>query len=133
MQVIKFKRPPNFEKILSVFPMAANSGTIFAYLDIYVPSGHDLPASLIAHEAVHCQRQAEMGVDLWWDKYLTDPEFRYHEELLAHRAEWKHLSENGSRQVRRQALKETAKRLASPLYNKMVTLDQAKRDIQNAE
>lgn len=125
--------PPNFEEIAAVFPMAHNDGVIFAYGDtIFNPSGQALPQSLLDHEAVHCKRQIEMGVDAWWEKYLVDGEFRYNEELLAHRAEWQAVKADGSlsRPQRRDQLKQIAKRLSGPLYGRRVSFEQAKRDIK---
>lgn len=133
MTEIKAMRPPNFNAIVEVFPNAVNRGVIFAYAPyIYVPSGNKLPPQLIAHEEVHIRRQEKQGVENWWFAYLTDPAFRYEEELLAHRAEWEKLTEGANRQVKRAALKEIAKKLAAPLYNKMVTRAQAEEDIKNA-
>ena len=124
-------RPPNFEAILKVFPGAANEGVIFSYGDtIYSPDRAVLPPQLMAHEAVHGQRQLEIGVELWWDTYLVDLGFRYQEELLAHRVEYQELcARHPSRGERRAALRLVAKRLASPLYGRMVTLDKAMEDI----
>ena len=69
------------------------------------------------HEAVHGIRQKEFGVEDWWDRYIEDKAFRYHEEMLAHRAEYLSMIRDGSnRNMRRMALKQVAKRLASPLY-----------------
>lgn len=130
MEIIA-SRPPNFAAIVKVFPFAANYGVIFAYYpNIYVPSGRELPPQLIAHESVHIQRQKDMGVELWWDKYLADTAFRYNEELLAHQAEYKSLIENATcRQQRRSALKIVAKRLTSQLYGGLVSVKQAAIDI----
>ena len=127
VEIIKNKRPPNFMEILEFFPMAMGDGVIFAYGDeIYVPSGRDLPPELLAHELVHCERQKSYGLSAWWDRYLRDAEFRFHEELLAHQAEYQYLVANAaSRQLRRAALKQVARKLASPLYKRMVTVKQA--------
>lgn len=134
MQIEEIKdRPPNYTSIRAVFPAASNEGVIFAYGDkIYNPSGVKIPKEIIDHELVHCKRQIEMGVVLWWEKYLDDPAFRYYEEVLAHRAEYKSFcARQTSRNQRRTALKFIAKRLSSSLYGKIVTFDKAKEDILN--
>lgn len=125
--------PPNIAAIVKVFPMATNSGTIFAFGEfIYVPSGKELPPELMAHELVHCERQLKQGVDEWWAQYLVDPDFRYHEELLAHRAEYLKLCElYPTRHQRRYFLQHVAKKLAARLYGKMVTIQRASEDIRN--
>ena len=125
--------PPNIEKILQVFPAARKTGVIFAYGDVvFTPSGEELPPELIVHEEVHCKRQLQYpgGVEAWWDRYLTDASFRYIEELLAHRAEYRVLIQRAvNRNDRRACLNHVAKRLSSPLYGRVVTLDKAKKDI----
>lgn len=128
---IKTERPPNFDAISRRFPGARGHGVIFAYAPyIYAPHHKPdaLPPELIAHESVHIERQERMGVERWWAAYLVNDQFRYVEELLAHRAEYQHLS-TLSRQVRRSALKDVAKKLTAPLYGRMVNIEDAMRDL----
>ena len=130
-------RPPNFEAIAEVFPGAHADYVIFAYGDaIYTPNGQELPPELMAHELVHCRRQQAMGVEAWWDKYLTDGDFRYEEELLAHIAEFKSImskynyQDHAIARVRERALDHVAKKLAAPLYNGMVPVHKARAAIK---
>lgn len=111
-------RPPNFELILKAFPNAADDGVIFAYgPNVYNPSGRTIPPMLLAHEAVHQERQ-HLGADDWWESYIHNPEFRYNEELLAHVAEFKaQLARGLDRNLRAKLLQSTAQRLVAPLYN----------------
>lgn len=65
-----------------------SSGLVFAYYPyIHVYSGR-LSDDLVAHESVHLERQAQMGVEIWWDRYLNDEKFRFNEELLAYKAQY---------------------------------------------
>lgn len=124
---IKKSRPPNFSKIVDVFPMARGPTVIFAYAPhIYVPGGGILSQALLAHEGIHIQRQQLIGVEAWWDRYLVDPQFRWDEELLAHRREYQ-VMRNMARTEKAQqmALKEVGRKLASPLYGRMVSTEQA--------
>lgn len=132
--ICKGKRPPNYRAILEVFPGASRPGVIFAYDDtIYVPSGSDLPPSLIEHEKIHLFRQRKSGPDMWWHLYLTNPSFMYNEEVLAHAAEYKFIAANApSRQVRRSSLKMVSKRLSGGLYGAGITRTKAEADILNA-
>lgn len=125
-------RPPNFDVLMKAFPKAAGRDVIFAYApDIYIPSGSELPPQLLDHESVHIERQLIMGVEAWWEKYLVDAEFRYEEELLAHRAEYKKLCEMyPTRQQRKYFLRHVGKKLSAALYGKMVTERQAIQDIR---
>lgn len=124
-------RPPNFSRIIARFPMAQRQTVIFAYEPhIFAPTGKVSPA-IVAHEEVHIRRQKDIGVERWWDRYLSEAPFRYEEELLAHRAEYRYmLGENGSRQMRRSALKIVATKLAAPLYGGMVSVATAMRDLE---
>jgi hypothetical protein len=113
------ERPPNFEAIRIKFPKAEGYGVLTAYDGhIYNPSGIVVPPALIAHEEVHLNRQRDAGPTLWWERYLIDSEFRYHEELLAHVAEYECLAPSHSpdRNVRSALLMHTACRLTAALY-----------------
>lgn len=121
-------RPPNFTKIVAVFPQALKATTVFAYYpNIYVSGKPTLSDALFAHEKVHLRRQQvyEGGTEAWWDRYLVDRDFRLDEELKAHVVEYQFLSENGSRDQRRMALKQVAERLSSGLYRLGITPKQA--------
>lgn len=127
-------RPPNFKDIVAKFPMASNKGVIFAFNgSIYNPSNITVTPELMAHERVHCLRQGNKEAALeWWKQYLENPEFRYYEELLAHSQEYMTLADNASnRNQRRSALKSVSKKLASPLYGRMVSHKQASKQILN--
>lgn len=123
--------PPNIHAIAEVFPSAMRPGVIFAYgKNLFNPSGIEISPSLMEHEKLHGERQRMIGVELWWKRYLEEPQFRYEEELLAHRAEYRKASEGVNRQQRRHHLHHIAKRLASPLYGKIKTFEQCKKDIE---
>ncbi len=122
-QTIVFDYPPIFDRILEVFPKAKEPGVIFAWgQTIFNPSKVVIPAQLLAHEEVHGVRQLQLlgGVVDWWKQYLDDPKFRLAEEVQAHWAEYHALATLGNRHDRKAALKQTAKRLASPLYGQMI-------------
>ena len=117
--------PPNFDKIVAAFPGAAKP---MASTD----NSSAIPYFLRAHESVHQSRQLEKGVERWWDLYIADVNFRYHEELLGHAAEYQSQIRLGSRNLRRVLLKATAKRLTAPLYGYHVPMDQAITDLRDA-
>lgn len=126
-------RPPNFEVIQAAFPKAENPGVLFAYDgNIFNPSGIVVPPALIAHEEVHLHRQRDAGPIAWWDKYLTDSEFRYNEELLAHVAEFKTQRVTSDRNFGARLLMHTALRLVAPLYNYQPprSLQEAMKDLR---
>lgn len=130
---VKIERPPNFDRILEKFPKAGNLGVLFAYGEhIYNPSGIFIPQFLMAHEYRHCARQWQADPEAWWDKYLTDDEFRYGEELIAHVEEYLAQARGlKDRNARARLEMRTAARLIAPLYNYQPqrTLGQAIKDI----
>jgi hypothetical protein len=130
--MIIIDRPPNFEQIKAAFPKAESPGVLFAFDGaIYNPSGIVVPPALVAHENVHLTNQKHVGAEYWWEKYLTDSEFRYCEELLAHVAEFK-MQRTRDRNFVARLMVHTALRLVAPLYNYTppVSLQTAMRDLR---
>jgi tagatose-1,6-bisphosphate aldolase len=131
--VIIIDRPPNFNQIQYAFPKAHDHGVMFAYDgNIYNPSGNVIPPALISHEEVHILRQAGVGAQYWWDKYINDSEFRYNEELLAHVAEFKTQRVSNDRNFGARLMMYTALRLVAPLYNYQPprSLQEAMKDLR---
>jgi hypothetical protein len=131
-------RPPNYDEVVARFPVASRPGTLFAHGDtIYSPSGPSVSPELIAHEEVHATQQSMCvgGVAVWWARYLSEPRFRFDQEVPAHQAEYAWLCTNhdarGSRKTRRFWLSRLAKRLSGPLYGGLVTFAEARRLIKS--
>lgn len=131
MQII-YDFPPLFDEINIRFHIRGKP-VIFAWGDvIYNPSAIVVSPMLIEHETVHAKRQGN-DVEGWWRRYIDDDAFRLQEELLGHMAEYKFLtSRSSNRAERRRALKQTAKRLALPIYGYSLTTAQATKLLQKA-
>jgi hypothetical protein len=129
---IVHQRPPMFSEIAAAFPEAYQPGVIFAWGDvIYNPTGGPIEQELIAHEAVHGERQKAMGIEEWWHRYIAEPQFRVAEEIPAHRAEYRRYCQlQRDRDARARALHRMAIRLASDLYGQIITYMAAKRAIK---
>lgn len=132
--VVNYEWPPNIDQIAAVFPLAREPGILFSYGDrIYNPSGGVVHPALMAHEAVHGDRQLGLldadakpfGIEWWWKMYCTATAFRLDEEAKAHIEEYRWWKLNGNRHQRRAMLERIAMRLASPLYGNMITRHQA--------
>lgn len=122
--------PPLFSAIADALPGARSKGVIFSWGDeIYNPSGAEIPPQLLAHEAVHGIRQKAEGVEEWWRRYMTEPSFRLAEELPAHVAEYIAIMQMCSvnRKQRRAYLAQMSKRLAGPLYGRLMTVNRARK------
>lgn len=126
-------QPPIYAEIVKVFPSATLPGTVFCWGGtIYAPgTTRPIPKEIIVHERVHCMRQGD-DVEGWWRRYLADPAFRLEEEIPAHAAELIAMFEIYEPQwvsksnMRRTFTARVARRLASPLYGPMITLEAAK-------
>jgi hypothetical protein len=134
--IVRCERPPLFEEIDAAFHIKGRP-IIFAWgTTIFNPLGGRITPELMAHESVHGFRQ---GTDIegWWRRYIADETFRLEEEIPAHVAEYQEFCKrnvNGrARNNRRLYLHHVASRLASPLYGKMVSYDDARRIIKNAQ
>jgi hypothetical protein len=123
--------PPNYDEIKARF--AVRPTTIYAYGDtIYSPSTVDLPADLIAHEQVHfAQQKRAGGPDAWWRRYLDDPQFRLSQEVEAYRAQYQ-LLKAMPRADRRRRLAHICGLLASGMYGRLVTKEQARALVTGA-
>lgn len=117
--------PPNISFIQSVFPTTEE--TVFAYGNvIYSPQGEDLRPDLIYHEHVHRKQQAlHGGPELWWNQYLSEPEFRLAQEVEAYYEQWQFVRRYVNAKIGKQALQDFAYQLASPLYQLGITANQA--------
>ena len=131
--MIRIEQPPNFERILTAFPNADKKGVLFAYgNDIFNPSDIFIPDYLLAHEQQHSARQQDP--EAWWEKYITDDEFRYNEELIAHTEEYiAQIKTVNDSNARTKLCVVTATRLVAPLYNYQLprSLNQAIKDIRS--
>lgn len=123
--------PPNYLDIIKALPwVKGKNGIVYAWGDIlYNPSMAHITPWLEAHEGVHGERQ---GAEIlqWWDRYLTDPQWRLEEEIPAHRAEWKRYRKvTGSQAMKTRYLRKIADRLSGPLYGNLIDLPGAIKEI----
>lgn len=130
---IVIAEPPIIEEIVSVFPEARNFGVVFAWgSTIFNPSGGYVPPEIRAHEGIHYGQQTDEDATIraWWRKYLVDVDFRYSQELPAHRAEYRYwVQTHKDRNGRSRFLHHVAGKLASSLYGNMVSQSVARKAI----
>lgn len=130
VQRVVFEKPPLFAAIDAVFKVAGRPILFSWGRLIYNPMRVFVAPELMAHEAVHGERQ--VNVEAWWANYLISPQFRFDEELPAHRAEFKALCEihrpqwRSQRGMRRVMAAHVARKLAAPLYGSLISIEKAK-------
>lgn len=128
MRILK-TYPPNYRKIVAAIPaVKLKRSIIFTYGHaIYCPSGNtNLPDHLIAHEEVHAREQDRMGIDNWWEQYLTDVSFRLEQEILAYQRQYSVLA---NRDQRKKVLPHIVKDLSGAMYGHIIDKQTAKRRI----
>jgi hypothetical protein len=84
------EKPSIWDRLEKRFNVKWGGSLVVAYKDTIYHS-EPLPPDLIAHEAVHLARQ--QNPDEWWSRYLDDPKFRFGEELLAYREQYKFIKD----------------------------------------
>ena len=133
---VKKETPPNYIAIAKVFPNLELSTTLFCYGDtIYNPGGKDITPDLEIHEDTH-RKQQGLTPDLWWDKYLEDPQFRLSQEIEAYGAQYnfacKAIDEiRGTNRMKKWALEGMAKALSNSMYGNIITMAEAESKIRN--
>ena len=128
MKIVK-EYPPNIDKIREKFKL--HEGVIFTYGDtIYNPDGGFIDRALEIHEETHTKQQGN-NIEEWWDKYLTDDEFRLSQEVEAYRNKYKKMKSN-IKDVNKLnfRLDLIAKDLASEMYGSIVSYEEAKSLIE---
>jgi hypothetical protein len=119
-------KPPNWQRIADTFPVDWNSIIIAYYPNIHC--GVEVSNQKQAHEEIHLSRQRDLGVDLWWEYYLTNPSFRLNEEVEAYKVEVAWVKENiATRNQRRFLLDKIYSDLSGSVYGFICSYDEAKR------
>lgn len=124
--------PPNYEQINAAFHVDGLP-VVFTYGDtLYnVPKGYKLPDHLIVHESVHVRQQVDPAE--WWNRYITEPEFRVEQEIEAYGAQYRYFEEHfADRNARATFLFGLAKDLASPAYGSVIGFTRAQSRIRKA-
>lgn len=128
MKIVK-DYPPNFKEIDAAFGIRKTPGVVFTYGDtIYSPHHTMLPNDLVAHEEVHERQQADMGgPELWWERYLVDPQFRLDQEVEAYRTQLGYAKVHYNRARKRDLMRHVVKTLTSSIYGNIITKAEAER------
>ena len=97
---------------------------------IYAPGKTSVEDHFHAHEAIHSIQQGGDPAG-WWKTYIASPAFRLEQEIPAHKAEYEFRCKSMARKQRRWLLKETAIKLASPLYGSLISRGKAKAALRS--
>lgn len=125
--------PPSriYNACVKQFGVSFDDGVVFTYGDT-VHSKYPMSKDLEIHEGVHVKQQVDYGVVAWWDKYLTDEDFRLSQELEAYKAQYKWAKKNiKSRDDRAKLLTRIARDLSGTMYGNLLTYQEALVKIKN--
>jgi len=89
--IISSEKPPIYDKCCEVFGADNLEHAIFTYGDTVFNVQGDLSTQLLVHEEVHAKQQSKVGVENWWNKYLSSKTFRVNPEAEAYRAQYDYV------------------------------------------
>lgn len=121
--------PPNYEQIKKVFKL--HKGIMFAYGNkIYNPDNGGVDKPLLEHEKIHLKQQGN-NPKKWWDRYLTDNDFRLSQELEAYKRQYR-VAKNfyKSRDNVFTLLKNIARDLSGDMYGNIIDFSNAMKLIK---
>jgi len=125
--------PPNIDAIQDRFPAVAElmDRVVFTYApDIYAPV-ETLPPDLRAHEEVHIKQQGD-DPSSWWERYLTEDDFRLEQELEAYAVQL-HMWKSSGNSKFKKAKDMFVKDLAGPMYDLPITYQDAENKLRRYE
>lgn len=128
MQIV-YEYPPNYAAISKVFDIKDKPGIVFTYgYKLYVPGGKgvEVDKHLLIHEETHAAQQAAMGVEKWWELYLSEPQFRLVNEVEAYRNQYRSMGTLSLSQ-RKGYLDHIVKDLSGAMYGNVVSPEDAYR------
>lgn len=99
---------------------------------IWTP-GH-ISNDLIMHEAIHVSQQKNWFLAIfWWIRYTASAEFRYSQELPAYKMQMNYLCDHvyRGREQQFQVRRSIALIMSGPKYKRMVSYDQAMKDLSS--
>lgn len=124
--------PPRYEEIKKAFNLDPKSPIVFTVGEtIYNPMGCVIDEPLMKHEETHFLQQTDTGIDYWWDRYLTDPKFRFYQELSAYQKQYQ-LAKRviKDRESLHRFLWNISRDLSGPMYGNIINFQEAMSKIK---
>lgn len=120
------EKPPMYDVCHKYFGADWDKGTVFAYKNtIHAKHISQITKDLEVHEMVHLEQQERLGdADIWWDKYLSDANFRKEQEIEAYKAQLVYSEKNYNHGYRKALRKHCIESLAG-LSGGSISLDEA--------
>lgn len=131
---IRQELPPNYQDIVNALGTPPEHA-IFCYGGtIYNPSGKEVTKDFEIHEETHSKQQGD-APDLWWEKYLSNPDFRLAQEIEAYGEQYifacKLIDEiQGGSKMKKWMLGSMAKALSGVEYGGIIDYSKAETAIR---
>lgn len=123
--------PPNYTLIQTVFSNCEKYKALFCYGDtIYNPFKVKVTPDLEVHEQTHSKRQGN-NPDEWWMKYLSNPQFRLEEEIIAYGTQYALARKVAHRKMSDWVKEKCAQSLSGELYGNIISYGEAESKIRN--
>lgn len=116
--------PPIYFKCKRAFGVTWDRGCIITYGDT-VYCKFDISEDYKIHEATHVLQQQSAGVELWWEKYFADPQFRLLQEVEAYGNQIIWAKEHYNQWDYERVVRESIKAISSSGYGNICTKDEA--------
>lgn len=124
--------PPNIEEIDKVFNVKNTKGIVYTYGDIlFNPDNGYIDVTLMVHEETHTSQQGNDPKG-WWDRYMTDVNFRLSQEIEAYKNQYKKFCELFiDKNIRFKFLRKIASDLSGPMYGNIINVNEAMKAIKD--
>ena len=131
---INFSKPPLWEEINKKFKVKETDDIFYTFGDtIYSPNRVVPSDDVIKHEEQHAEQQNhnDKDAEIWWRKFIHDPEFRVVEEGEAYGAQYRFLCQKyKDRNYRAKILWNLAEILSSNIYGNCINHSEALKVIR---
>lgn len=121
--------PPDhiYKECVRRFGVSFEKGTVFTYYPNIHAYKADMSDDLYIHELTHIAQQKEIGVEVWWEKYLSDEQFRLEQEIEAYQNQWVFARENYHRAYRKMLRKHIIDNLSGKMYGNIISKQEAEK------
>lgn len=129
---VSTQNPPFWDRIRAAFELDGMD-VVFTHGNvIYNPNNLDITTDLLRHEETHAAQQEHNSTvaTLWWERYLSDPDFRLQAETEAYGEQYKFLcAQHKDKNTQARYLYALSAHLSGPMYGNIIGQEAAMRRI----
>lgn len=127
---LKHNKPQIYDRLKKHFNIDWDNGIIITYgNNVYCK--YEIPFHLEIHEEVHIKQQNAYGPEQWWDRYISDPQFRLEQEREAYLKQAIWVKANiKDRNEKYRILNKIVLDFSSGIYGNIITREEASKLIK---